>query len=240
MTTQLQEAVPENAMRFEGHETHSHDSPHLIHAFAGSLLVRIEKQEYLVQEGESLWLAAQVPHAVRVCAGGLALGPMLYDHVTPAQQVVHLGKNELVRGILRQSVYASARTAQEIEPFRQALCTALVKGTHPYFYLPWPQSAVGQAVASQALKERLSLENLALSHYSSVRQIQRIFREETGLTFSQWRRRGQLNRAYAAAARGLGMGQVLKESGYASQVGLAKAWAKESAEPFDVLVRAGQ
>lgn len=239
MTVQLHTAVPEHALRFQGHDTHSHDLPHLIHAFTGYLVVRIEGKEYVLQEGESLWLAPQVPHAVRVGDGGLALGPMLYSHARPPQAVTHVGRNRTVEGILRQAIFASARTAEEVAPFRKALCAALLKSSVLYFHLPWPHSPLGQAVAAQALGSRKTLAELASAQYSSVRQIQRIFREETGLTFSQWRRRGQLNRAYRAAVRGLGMGQVVKESGYASQVGLAKAWAKESTEPFEVLVKAG-
>ncbi|MDO4822277.1 MAG: helix-turn-helix transcriptional regulator [Rothia sp. (in: high G+C Gram-positive bacteria)] len=240
MQVELQEAVPENAMRFEGHGTHSHDSPHLIHAFAKELLVHIDYDEYRLQEGESLWLGPQIPHAVEVASGGLALGPMLYHHIVPPRPVIFLGQNPLVSSILRHAIFASARTAEEIEPFRLALSQCLLNISIPYFHVPWPKSPLGQAIADAAIESKQTLGELALSHYSSVRQVQRIFVEETGLTFSQWRRRERLNQAYAAASSGLGVAEMVKKSGYASQAGLAKAWAKESAEPFRSLLEANR
>lgn len=233
---QLQDAVPENSLRFEGHETHAHDAPHLIHAFSGRIMVEIEGERYVLAEGESIWLFTGVPHAVKVLAGGLALGPMLYPWAEPPRRVTFLGKNQLVRDILRQSVFSAARTAEEVEPFRVALCKALENLSAPYFHAPWPQSRLAKNVAEQAVTSKQTLSELATCNYTSVRQIQRIFREETGITFSQWRRRARLNRAYDTAVRGGRMDEVLYESGYASRAGLAKAWEQESSDSFGVLL----
>ena len=93
--------------------------------------------------------------------------------------------------------------------------------------LPMPHSAEGRAVAQSLLASLSSprqVEHFAAQQNVSVRTLQRQFRNETGMVFSQWRARARAT----VAARHLADGQAISwtghQVGYASPAGFARGF----------------
>ncbi|MFD5600124.1 helix-turn-helix domain-containing protein [Leucobacter sp. NPDC058333] len=222
------EAVPENAVRFLGHDTHEHDAPHLIHVVSGTAEVSVDGT--LVQLGprENLWLAAGVPHAARYSADGVVLGPLLDAKCAPPERFRSLGVVPRLSEIASIILGASPRTDDQIAVFRGALSEVLRALNSDYFALRFPAHPIARRVAQDARTSERTLEQLAVTYDTSVRHLQRLFRDETGLPFTRWRARARLNLAVRSLHGGDGLAAAAHRAGYASRAGLIKALSRET------------
>lgn len=93
--------------------------------------------------------------------------------------------------------------------------------------LPMPQSPEGRAVAQALLRapdSALGVEQLADQHNISVRTLQRQFRNETALVFSQWRARARATVAARHLADGRDAAWTGQQVGYATPAGFTRAF----------------
>ncbi|MDR6867491.1 AraC-like DNA-binding protein [Microbacterium resistens] len=223
----LQHLAPENAVRFLGHSTHAHEVPHLIHVAVGTAHVTIDGVRMTLRAHESVWLAAGVPHAARYEQGSLVLGPFLSDGTVPPARVLRLGVVPEVTAIMTTILGVAPHSAEQIEPLRAALDRALMSLGTSYFVLTPPVHPVISRLARAAVRSNRTLAELADGHGVSERHVQRVFREETGLSFRRWRAQARLNIAIARLRGGEQMAHVARATGYRTRSGLAKALARE-------------
>ncbi|MHA6781021.1 helix-turn-helix domain-containing protein [Pseudonocardia saturnea] len=78
------------------------------------------------------------------------------------------------------------------------------------------------------MRSRVTLRGLADRQFVSARHVQRLFVEQTGLTFTTWRTQARLNAAAAALRSGRGPAAALTASGFTTRDGLRKALRRES------------
>lgn len=186
--------VAVNAIRFLGHDTHQHDEPHLVYVVTGTARLTADGEERQLGRHEAVWLAPQVPHALRIEPGGLVLGPFLDPADLPRCPVQPLGVVPAVVEVMTAALGAAPATSEEVRPFRQALGRVLRGISRQYFPVVLPAHPVVRALAREALRApSTTLEQLAAQHRMSSRQVQRVFLDETGLPFTRWRNRARMN-----------------------------------------------
>jgi AraC-like DNA-binding protein len=239
VTTTLPElttVVPENSIRFHGHDTHAHPVPHLVHVVTGAAEVVADGQTFRLAAKESLWLAPDVPHSARYTPGSVVLGPFLSPSTLPSGRVQRLGVVPRLTQLMATVLGAAPTTAEQVQPFRSALDALLLSLRGEFFALHVPGHPVARAVARAASSGR-TLDELATAHRSSVRQVQRNFRAETGMPFSTWRARARLNVAIGRLRAGDSLTVAAHAAGYSTRSGLLKALSRETGLPEQALAR---
>ncbi|WP_312172353.1 AraC family transcriptional regulator [Microbacterium sp.] len=236
-STALGSSVPENSIRFLGHDTHEHDEPHLIYVVTGAAVVTVDGVEIPLRTHEAVWLQPHVPHAVRIREGGMVLGPMLEDGVVPGPRVRVLGVVPALVDVMTTSLVASPTTSEQVLPFRRAIGRVLDSISRPRFPVVYPEHPAARRLARDALRTSLALDELALRHRMSARQVQRIFVAETGWPFSRWRVRARLNSAVSHLVGGGDVTTAARLSGFATRAGLLKALSRETGLAADELAR---
>ncbi|MFR9725201.1 helix-turn-helix domain-containing protein [Streptomyces sp. MS19] len=216
---ELTTVVPEHTIRFRGHRSHAHREPHLIHVVAGTADLLVDGRAVRLGTRESLWLAPGVPHSARYAPGSVVLGPLLSPGTVPAQRVQRLGVVPQVTRLMTTVLGAAPATPEQIRPFRAALDALLRSLGSQYFTL------------RRAAMSDLTLDELAAAQGTSVRHVQRVFREETGMSFSTWRARARLNVAISRLRCGDGLTVAAHLAGYTTRGGLLKALTRETGLP---------
>lgn len=231
----LARVVPENEIRLRGHAEHAHEVPHLVHVVTGAALVVADGREHALHARESIWLAAQVPHAVRLSEGGMVLGPLLSPGTVPPARVHRLGVVPALTAVLTAVLGAAPATAEQVEPFRAALDEVLRGLDDAWFPLVLPAHPVARSIARDAVRAPGTLDDLAAQHGMSARQVQRVFVQETGLPFSRWRARARVNVAVGRLRGGESLTAAARASGYLTRSGLLRALSRETGVPAAVL-----
>lgn len=226
--TSLGAVVADHAIRFLGHDTHAHDLPHLVYVVSGSVRLTADGEEFTLKRHEGAWLAAHVPHAVHVDEGGMVLGPMLDAEVAPRGRVQQLGVVPALVDVMTTVLGAAPATDDEIEPFRRAIGRVLRTASSPYFAVSLPTHPAVRVLAREAARSTTTLERLAARHRMSARQVQRVFHDETGYTFTRWRTRVRLNVAVAQLLSGGEVMAASRAAGFATRTGLLRALSRES------------
>lgn len=226
-----------HAIRFRGHAPHSHRSPHLVYVVAGTGRLSVEGHSITLRAGQGAWLPAHVLHGLELSDDGMALGPMLRDTaVPPGGRIRVLGPVPALSELITVLLCAAPETDEEREPFRSALENLLRATTHEYFPITLPEHPAAHAIALEAARFDGTLDELADRQFMSVRHVQRLFVEETGMTFAQWRTRARLNLAIVSLRAGEGVAAAMQISGFATRSGLLKALSRECDFPLEKLL----
>lgn len=227
-----------NAIRFHGHEPHSHDVPHLVYLVSGTGKLSVDGRTVTIRAHQAAWLAADVVHSLELSDDGMALGPFLSETaVPPGGRLRILGPVRDLDELFLVLLCVAPESEAERDPFRRAIEQLLREVTREHFPLTFPEHPVAHAIALEAAHFDGTLESLAQRHFTSARHVQRLFLEETGLPFSRWRTRARLNAAIVSLRAGQGMPTAMLESGFATRHGLLKAVSRECGVPLDDLLR---
>ncbi|WP_165436256.1 helix-turn-helix transcriptional regulator [Amycolatopsis suaedae] len=227
MTVRVEDVPERHRVRFTGHDFHSHDEPLLIWVLAGRGRVRALGEEYVLPAGTGLWLAAGVPHDMSWDVRGVTAGFLLAPGAEPDGGCLLVADPALAEAVAA-ALAAAPGSEEERAPLRAMLTEVLREVAGAPLPLPLPSHEVAGAIAGELLAgDGDTLELLSRRHHISPRQVQRLFLEETGLTFSRWRTRARLNLALTELRAGRSMGQAARRAGYRSRHGLAKALRRE-------------
>lgn len=225
-----------NAVRFVGHPPHTHDVPHLVYMVTGTGVLTVEGRAIHLGVGQSAWLPADVEHSLVLAASGMALGPFLDPSAVPPGGLTRvLGADPTLAELVMVVLCTGAEDDAERDPLRAAFEEVLRSITQEHFPLVLPQHPGAHSVALEAAGTDETLDELAARHYLSARHAQRLFLEETGLTFSTWRTRARLNRAVVSLRAGEGLRTVMHTAGFTTRHGLLKALSRECDLPLEAL-----
>jgi AraC-like DNA-binding protein len=201
---------------------HVHDDDQLVYAVRGVMSVRAEGSLWVVPTRRAVWIPAGIVHTIAMAGAvemqTLYLAPGLADlarccavlHVTPLLE-------ELVRSACRlgrlddrvpRAAHLAAVIVDEIEGSR----------TVP-LQLPSPRDARAQRVAESLLtdpSDRRTLAELSRRAGASKRTIERLFLDETGLTFGKWRQQLCLIHGTQLIAGGAKVTAAAMQAGYES------------------------
>jgi AraC-like DNA-binding protein len=219
---------------------HSHPWAQLAFSTTGITRLSVEHGSYLVPPSRALWIPANVEHAVTVVEDATLL--TLYLHqprgrcgpgVLPAAEQAPwrecrvMEVTELLRALVAQMDIAAdgggAFPSADVLK-RERLLSALVldelrRAPALRLGVALPRDkrlrALCQAVLDEPARHR-TLDAWAHDAGASPRTMARLFRDELGVSFGQWRQQVFLSRALGMAAEGRPMGEIAGELGYAS------------------------
>lgn len=179
---------------------------------------------YIVPPSRAVWIAPGALHYVHVLEA--AQFRTLYLDASATPEGWSGCRVLVVSSLLRELV--SALDAQELTRPREALLTELVldelrgADTHE-LGVPLPPAERGdkrlRALCEAVLHapaERSTLAQWAASVGASERTVARLFREQLGTSYQQWRQQVVLAHALPMLARGVPVSHVAAASGYAS------------------------
>jgi len=218
---------------------HDHPWAQLALSATGVVRLTVEHGTYLVPPSRALWVPPGVEHAVTVVED--ADLRTLYLHQPPGRcgpdvprsqeaawrQCRVLEVSDLLRALvmemdIRPDGHGVTLNADELQ--RERRISALVldelrraKPVRLGVDLPTDKRlrALCQAVLDDPTRHG-TLDAWARDSGASPRTVARLFRQELGTTFVQWRQQVVLAKALALAARKLPMGTIAAELGYAS------------------------
>ena len=213
---------------------HEHEWDQLTYASHGVMTVHTAKGTWVVPPHRAVWVPAGVQHTEemsgRVAARSLFFVPGLSEslprdpstvNVTPLLRELILQAVRL--GVLDTRLPRQARLIGVILDQLESLRTVPLQ-------LPAPRDQ--RAVRAAALLRgnpgtAQSLDEIARAVGASKRTIERLFRAETGMPFSQWRQRLRMIHALRLLAEGETVTTVALEAGYGSTSAFIAMFKKE-------------
>lgn len=209
---------------------HSHPWSQLAYCATGIVQVMVVPDDanlqavaYIVPPSRAVWIAPATHHAITVLE--TAELQTLYIHASATPADWQGCRMIVVSPLLRELVQAmDAATHRASEPTRDALLAQLVLDELAHadtqlLGVPMPKDKRLRALCDAVLRapgERATLAQLAANTGASERTVARLFREELGTTYQQWRQQAVLANALPLLARGAPISQVAAACGYAS------------------------
>ena len=215
-------------------ELHSHPWAQLAYCAVGIVQVTAEPKahakgvvSYIIPPSRGVWIAPGAQHHVTVLEAAELRTLYIDASATPPDwsscRVI------VVSPLLRESIHAlDAPAGQPLSALREhwLSCLTLDEITRADTQalgvpLPHPQNgdkrlrALCKAVM-RAPSERATLAEWAADTGASERTVARLFRDELGLSYQQWRQQAILAHALPLLARGQSISSVAAASGYAS------------------------
>ena len=218
---------------------HSHPWGQLALSFIGVVRLTVERGTYIVPPSRALWIPPGVEHAVTVLEDADLRTLYLYQSAgrfgpevpraqdEPWRQCRVLEVSDLLRALVAELSTAPDDAPQPLtadEAQRERRIAALVldelRRARPVrLGVDLPGDKRLRTLCEAVLDEptrHATLDGWARDCGASKRTVARLFRQELGTSFGQWRQQVLLAKAVAMAARKLPMGTIADELGYAS------------------------
>lgn len=207
-------------------QPHQHDWAQLVFSLEGAVRVQAETgdtaQAFIVPPSRAVWIPAGVVHAVMAISE--AELRTLYAHASVAPAGWQRCRVFEVSALLRELVRELAAGDERWEPAREALLAPLLldelgRAAPLALGLTLPQDKRLRRLCEALLaapQQHALLADWAQTVGASERTLARLFREELGTSYRQWREQALLAQALQLAARGRPMGLIAAELGYAS------------------------
>lgn len=198
-------------------EWHKHGSGQLFWLSQGLMIIETELIQWIVTPGSVGWFPANLYHRAR--SAGAVSGKCLY--LKPSS-CLHLPLSSGVYGVDSFILELLERLClNRPVDYRDALLQVLICELNQLPELPLqltlPEDRRARNVANELLKNPgcvLSQTQLAHKWGISVRNLSRLFHQETGLTFSRWRQQVKVLSSLQWILAGLSVNEVAHLSGY--------------------------
>ncbi|MFG6489324.1 AraC family transcriptional regulator [Roseateles sp. BYS78W] len=210
-------------------QPHRHDWAQLVFSMTGAVRVNTMAATYIVPPSRAVWIPPGLVHAVTAIEQcdlrTLYLGPELL-----AGEAWQVGRVLEVSPLLRELVLAlpalpdptPPETAEDAErrcSIERLVLVELQRARPLALGVALPQDARLRRLCKAMLDEpgrHTGLDEWAREAGASPRTLSRLFREQLGTSFAQWRSQLLLAHALTLAARGRPMSHIATELGYAS------------------------
>jgi AraC-like DNA-binding protein len=213
---------------------HSHPEDQLLFASEGVMTLRTKQGVWVVPPMRAVWIPAETFHSVamsgRVSMRTLYLHPKLGRSLPQKCFVMNVTSllRELVLhacriGRLHKQAPAERRLIEMIIDHLKAVESVPLQLPRPVD--PRAQKVVARLVASPG--DHRKLEKLCRECGASKRTIQRLFREETKMTFSRWRQQLRLLHAMQRLASGEKVTAAALDAGYNSTSAFISMFRKQ-------------
>jgi len=214
---------------------HSHAWAQVAFSTTGVVQLTAADHTYIVPPSRAVWIPPGVEHVVTVVEDAELRTLYLHQHapnVGPAglttkaaagrdwQRCRVIEVSALMRELVQQLQADPAAPASERERcvaalLQDELCRARVVPLGVGLPADKRLRALCEAVLDDPARHA-TLQSLALEAGASVRTVSRLFRQQLGTTFAEWRQQVLLAKALSMAARKRPMSHIASELGYAS------------------------
>ncbi len=213
---------------------HSHIEDQLLFASEGVMTVETSEGVWVVPPLRAVWIPAETAHSVgmsgRVSMRTLYLSSKLCRTLPRRCLVINI--SSLLRElILRACGFAKLRrrVAAERHVIEMILDQLKLVESVPV-QLPHPRDARAKKLADLLRanpREGRPLEELSMKCGASKRTMQRLFTEESGMSFSRWRQRARLIHAMQSLAAGQSVTDAALEAGYTTTSAFISMFRKQ-------------
>jgi AraC-like DNA-binding protein/quercetin dioxygenase-like cupin family protein len=213
---------------------HTHAWAQVAYASRGVLRVTTVGTTWMVPPSRAIWVPPHVLHEVVIVEEAFLRTLYVNENAVPpgldACRVVE------VSALLREVI--AALDTSGLAPARERLLGALaldeLTRSEPLpLAVPMPTEKRLRALCEAVLADPAatdSLERSAAAVGASTRTIARLFRQQLGMSFSQWRQQAVLARAIPLLNRGRPLAQVAQELGYQSQSAFSAMFRRQFGE----------
>lgn len=209
---------------------HSHAWGQVTYALEGVVRVTVGNSSWIVPPLRAIWIPPQALHEVATLEKARLRALYVHADAVPFQrpECVVLAVSPLLRELI-----VALSQADEDAP-REALLAALLldelsrSATRP-ICVALPSDKRLKTLCDTLIADpasALTLHDWSLRVGASERTLARLFEQDLGLTFGQWRQQVRLAHAAPLIARGLPLSQVAAELGYASQSAFSAMFKK--------------
>ncbi len=203
-------------------EPHSHDWGQLLYAMSGVMWVETPREALVVPPQRAVWLPPGVEHGIRVVSDlqmrNIYLRPALAATLDSQVQVIEVG------GLLRELIVTLVDQGDNGDAayYDAVVSLALLelqRARRSQIRIAMPVDADRRLIsACQAVMAAPSLEIAFEQHAeaagASVRTLSRLFQNNLGMGFAEWRRQVQLATAVAELIQGQPVSAIARSLGY--------------------------
>ncbi|POR46312.1 AraC family transcriptional regulator [Paraburkholderia eburnea] len=203
---------------------HAHEEAQLVYVSRGVLRVLTPTGMWTLPPFHGIWLPPTVPHELHAIGEVIVRSAWIAPQASPTVmrqsqcRVLRIGQllDALVNALSGNIDEGDPRSAHAVSLLLLELAQApsLTSGT-----LPLPQDRRLATICEHLLsypQNNDTIENWSARVGASVRTLARLFREETGLSFGQWRQQLRLVEAMAKLALDVPVSTIAIELGYQS------------------------
>ncbi len=213
---------------------HRHGWGQLVFASSGVMRVTTDGAAWLIPPTRAIWLPAGTRHVI-VMQSDVAMRTLYIDmpRAAPLPAMPHVLAvapllSELILHILRIGMLAVDDAGHD--RLAGLLVNLVLAAEQENLMLPLPRDPRARRLAEHWQRhpeEERSLAALAAGSDASLRTLQRLFSDETGLTLEAWRQRARLIDAVARLAGGASVTNAALDCGYASVSAFGAAFARQ-------------
>lgn len=208
----------------------------LLWASSGAISATIHGTLWIVPAGRALWLPPDTPNDVTLIGRGvlrtvyitrarsrrIATSPRLVAFPPLLREVIR-------RAIERETLTAAIAHDGAVIALLVHELTAQCDSPAPPVDLPLPRDARAERAASRMLMHPgVPLAELELTRHSGAarRTLERLFREETGLSLGAWHQRASIIHSLTRLAQGDNVAQAAVAAGYSSTSAFIQAFKR--------------
>ena len=204
----------------EGPE-HSHPWRQLLYAASGAMTVRAGRSTWLIPPGKAVWIPAGLAHSIRMWGEVDMRTLYLRDAAAGPDACRVLSVTPLLRELILRVVDWVALDARDPGHVRllAVLIDEMSRAPETPLLLPMPSDPRACAIAARVLDDpgaNAPIDLLARRAGASRRTAERLFRDQTGLSFGLWQQKARMLSAVRLLAEGRPVTDVAFDSGYSS------------------------
>lgn len=205
------------------YDWHQHIRGQLFCVESGLLHIETEQGSWLLPPNHAGWIPAQTEHKVHV--SGAMRGWTLFiqakycERLSPVPCVINISQvlNALVQRATQWEIDVPLCPQQH--RIAQVILDEVLHAPHAALHIPMPKhprlSRIAQTMLQNPTND-FTVEQWADYAAMSTRNLRRLFRSETGLSFSQWRQQVRLMFSLDQLAQGIAVNQISEALGYAT------------------------
>lgn len=217
---------------------HAHPRAQLLYAIQGVMIVRSQAGSWVVPPNRAVWLVGGLEHEVRMC-GEVKIRTVFID---PAVSTALPTDNCViaVSPLLRELIVAAVAIGLERAPSErdERLLLLLLDELRLIdvlpLHLPMPRDSRLRSICRKLIdhpENEARAEDWARQLGVTAKTVHRLFAQETGLSFGQWRQQARLLFALERLAAGARIIDVAYDSGYASQSAFTAMFRRHFGRP---------
>ena len=208
-------------------ELHTHPWPQLTFSTRGVIRLSTEDGSYIVPPSRALWVPANKSHSITLIEDAELRTVYLHTWLGPTWEKCEVLE---ISPLLRALILALDTTPDGLPPadphaaqrerwIAPLLVDELERATQIRIDVPLPADKRLRQLCESLLRNpanRATLAERAETIGASERTVARLFRDQLGMSWQQWRQQAVLAHALPLLARGMAVSQVASASGYAT------------------------
>ncbi|RZL92885.1 MAG: AraC family transcriptional regulator [Variovorax sp.] len=208
-------------------ELHEHPWPQLTFSTRGVIRLSTEDGSYIVPPSRALWVPADMPHSITLIEDAELRTVYLHGWIAPSWEKCEVLE---ISPLLRALMLALDTTPDGLPPrdpeaparermIAPLLTSELERATQIRIDVPLPADKRLRQLCEAMLRNpahRATLAERAAAIGASERTVARMFQDQLGMSWQQWRQQAVMAHALPLLARGMPVSQVATASGYAT------------------------